>query len=271
MPDLLIRYKDSAGNVTDRRVSDFELDEPGYFFAFCHERGEGRTFKVSRVVSAIDAETGEVVEDLYSFLGIERPPEPPAPAPESLIPANPKEVLRRRGKDKRELFKPFKLALLENHARRRFYDLFGNRCFKCRSPGPLVMDHHVPIILGGRLVPGNIVALCRDCNSRKGDRPPEAFYTADELERLRPFLDGQAPVFEFEFDWRAWEVDRESYLVSIGIDPALVREVLTDPNHRFHIPPNDDSDGVGIVITIDSETILDSNNRVLAEKFGKTG
>lgn len=230
MPELLIRYKDSAGNVTDRWVSEIEPDQPGYFFAFCHERGEGRTFKVSRVVSVIDAETGEVVEDLYSFLGIERPPKPPTPPPEPLIPSDPKEVLRRRGKDKRELFKPFRLAVLEDHARKRFYNLFGNACFKCGSPGPLVMDHHVPIVLGGRLVSGNIVALCRDCNNRKGDRSPEAFYSPAELERLRPFLDGQADIFEFEFDWKAWEADREGYLVSLGLDPALVREALTDPN-----------------------------------------
>ena len=175
MPELLIRYKDAVGNVTDRRVSEFEPDEPGYFFAFCQERGEGRTFKVSRVISAIDVETGEVLGDLYAFLGIDCPTAPPAPLTEPLIPSDPKEVLRRRGKDKRELFKPFRLAILEGHARKRFYDLFGNACFKCGSPGPLVMDHHVPIVLGGRFVPGNIVALCRACNNRKGGQSPEAF------------------------------------------------------------------------------------------------
>ncbi len=186
--------------------------------------------------------------------------------PEPLVPANPKEVLRRRGKDKRELFKPFRLAILEDHARKRFHDLFGNQCF---NPGPLVMDHHVPIVLGGRLIPGNIVTLCRDCNNRKGDRPPEVFYTAAELERLRPFPLGQAPVFEFEFDREAWESDREAYLVSLGLDPALIREALTDPNHRFHIPPRDDSEGLEVVITIDNKVILESIERVLAEKFGK--
>lgn len=54
--ELLIRYKDGEGNITDRRIPEIEPQEPGYILALCHERGEGRTFKVSRIVSAIDAE-----------------------------------------------------------------------------------------------------------------------------------------------------------------------------------------------------------------------
>ncbi len=269
MTELLIRYKDGEGNITDRRISEIEPGEPGYISAFCHERGEGRTFKISRIVSAVDAGTGEIVEDLYSFLGIQPPPNPPSSLPEPTIPNNPKEVLRRRGKDKWELFKPFKLAVIEEHTKRRFFAFFGNACFKCGSTNPLVMDHHVPIVLGGRLVPGNIVALCRDCNNRKGDRPPEDFYSPVELERIRPFLDGQRGIFEFEFDRRAWEADREAYLVSLSIEPELVREVLTNPDHRFHIPPRDDSKGVGIVITIDDEFLRNAIAEVLAVKLPK--
>lgn len=54
MTELLIQYKDGEGNVTDRRISEIEPDEPGYVFAFCHERGEGRTFKIARIESACD-------------------------------------------------------------------------------------------------------------------------------------------------------------------------------------------------------------------------
>jgi hypothetical protein len=268
MTELLIRYKDGEGNVTDRRISEIEPDEPGYVFAFCHERGEGRTFKIARIESAIDAKTGEVVDDLHAFLGIAPPPKPPAPPPEPLIPADTKEVLRRRGKDKRDLFKPFVLGIVEERAKQKFFAFFGDACFKCGSPGPLVMDHHVPIVLGGRLAPGNIVALCRDCNNRKGDRPPEKFYAPAELERLRPVLDNQGGLFDFKFDQEAWEVDREAYLVSLGIEPEVVCEVLTNPDHRFFIPPPDDSEPIGVTITID-DSMLKPMKEVIAKWSGK--
>ncbi|HCZ16972.1 MAG TPA: hypothetical protein DHV85_20865 [Candidatus Accumulibacter sp.] len=269
MAELLIRYKDGGGNITDRRISEIEPHEPGYILALCHKRGEDRTFKVSRIVSAIDAATGEVVEDIHSFLGIEPPAKPPAPPPEPIIPADAKEVLRRRGKDKRELFKRFVLGIIEEHAKMKFFAFFGDACFKCGSPGHLVMDHHVPIVLGGRLVPGNLVALCRDCNNRKREQPAERFYSPPELERLRGFLDNQSSLFDFVFDWKAWEADREAYLVSLGIDAALVHEVLNNPDHRFYIPPRYEKEPIGVIITIDEASILDSIKRVLAERFGK--
>lgn len=251
MAELLIRYKDGEGNITDRRISEIEPAEPGYVFALCHERSEGRTFKISRVVSAIDTATGEIVEDLYGFLGIDPPAKPPTPLPAPLIPMDAREVLRRRGKDKRELFQRFVLRVIEEHAKKKFFSSFGDKCFKCGAAGPLVMDHHLSIVLGGRLVPGNLVALCRDCNNLKRDRPPEQFYSVAELERLRGFLDNQRSIFEFAFDGEAWEADREAYLVSIGIDAALAREVLHNPDHRFYIPPRDAQEPVSVTIIVD--------------------
>jgi len=51
--------------------------------------------------------------------------------------------------------------------------------------------------LGGHLVPGNLVALCWNCNNKKLDSPPEQFYTPGELDRLKPILDQQEDVFSF--------------------------------------------------------------------------
>lgn len=268
MADLLIKYTDSAGNTSERRISDIEPEEPGYIGAFCHERQEGRTFKVSRIVSAIDSETGEFIEDLYSYLGIEAPPKPPPPAPDP-IPRTPAEIKRRRGKDKWLLFGPLVLGVIEEHFRRKFFALFGNACFKCGSPGPLVIDHHVPIGLGGRLVPGNLMALCKRCNDSKQDMPPERFYSAAELERARGFLGRQDGMFDFKFDRDAWEADREAYLLSLGIDPGLVHEALHDQRSRFYIEPREEREGmpaVEIVIDMNTDEMRDIIRKVLAER-----
>jgi hypothetical protein len=271
MAELLIRYADFEGKTSERRISDIEPEDPGYIGAFCHERQEGRTFKISRIVSAIDAETGEVIEDLYAFLGIEAPPKPPPPEPEP-IPRTPAEIKRRRGKDKWLLFGPLVLGVIEEHFKRKFFALFGNTCFKCGSPGPLVIDHHVPIGLGGRLVPGNLVALCKRCNDSKQDKPPERFYSAEELERLQGFLSRQNGMFDFKFDHGAFKTDRKGYLLSLGIDEGTVRAVLNDPGHRHYIPPPDETAGkesVEIVIDMNTDEFRDIIKAVLAEESGK--
>ncbi|HSB52137.1 MAG TPA: HNH endonuclease [Dissulfurispiraceae bacterium] len=44
------------------------------------------------------------------------------------------------------------------------------RCYYCGahvSPGNLTMDHLIPLIRGGRSTKNNIVAACKECNSRK--------------------------------------------------------------------------------------------------------
>lgn len=35
------------------------------------------------------------------------------------------------------------------------------------SPRELTMDHLVPLVRGGKSVPGNLVPSCKDCNNRK--------------------------------------------------------------------------------------------------------
>jgi hypothetical protein len=271
MAELLIKYTDGEGKTSERRISDIEPEEPGYIGAFCHERKEGRTFKISRIVSAIDAGTGKIVEDLYEFLGVENPGKPPPPEPDP-IPRTPAEIKRRRGKDKWLLFGPLVLGVIEEYFKRKFFALFGNACFKCGSPGPLVIDHHVPVVCGGRLVPGNLVALCKRCNDRKQDKPPERFYSGEELERLQGFLSRQNGMFDFKFDHRAWKENREAYLLSLGIDEGTVRAVLNDPGHRHYIPPPDENverEPVEIVISIDNDEIRKIIKKVLAEDSAK--
>ncbi len=95
-------------------------------------------------------------------------------------------IKRQRNSEKARLFNVFIFPIIADLAKNKFFALFGNRCYKCRSPYSLVMDHHIPIVRGGHLVPGNLVALCINCNNHKLDLPPEKFYSAHELDRLQP-------------------------------------------------------------------------------------
>ncbi|MCL0035739.1 HNH endonuclease [Thermodesulfovibrionales bacterium] len=45
------------------------------------------------------------------------------------------------------------------------------RCYYCNSkvhPRDLTMDHVVPLIRGGKSTKGNVVASCKECNTKKG-------------------------------------------------------------------------------------------------------
>lgn len=63
-----------------------------------------------------------------------------------------------RNKEKRELFSPYRLRVIEDLYKRRFFKHFGNCCFKCGKPEKpkpeigappnLCMDHHLPMALG---------------------------------------------------------------------------------------------------------------------------
>lgn len=175
-----------------------------------------------------------------------------------------------RGKEKRALFSRFRYRIIEDVYRKRFFSLFQNRCFKCGrpeqqqqigSPPVLCIDHHVPMALGGHLVPGNLVSLCRDCNNRKLDASPTAFYLPVELERLQPLLDAQHRLFEFSLDWDRWMSDREAYLLDLGAEPAAISAALGDEeDHRYVGPGRTCEDGhsmlTAVVIRLDVAELL---------------
>jgi len=59
--------------------------------------------------------------------------------------------------------------------------LFDGRCAKCGIDSDITIDHHRPRSAGVAISPGNAVVLCRCCNTRKGDKPPEQFYPPERL------------------------------------------------------------------------------------------
>jgi len=174
-----------------------------------------------------------------------------------------------RGKEKKELFKRFRFRAIEEIYKKEFFNLFDNKCFKCgvkEKPHPeigkppvLCIDHHIPMVLGGHLVPGNLVSLCRKCNNKKHDSPPEEFYTIEELESLKPLLKQEQEIFNFNFDWELWDKDRKEYLLSLGVEPSLVQELLYNSDHRDFIGLP--SDNITVTFKIDINTILNKINK----------
>ena len=65
---------------------------------------------------------------------------------------------------------------------------FKNKCFNCGSTDRLELDHHIPLSKGGKLIEGNVVILCKSCNSGKRDLLPEDFYTEEQLQQLSTLL-----------------------------------------------------------------------------------
>ncbi len=72
MAEILIKYRDGSGGVTERRISDLRLESTSTIDAFCHLRNARRPFRMDRIVHAINPDTGEV---LNPYQLVSRPPQ----------------------------------------------------------------------------------------------------------------------------------------------------------------------------------------------------
>jgi len=90
----------------------------------------------------------------------------------------------RRRRDRKQLLDGSYSFVDEAYTR----DVFRNMCFKCGSKNSLQIDHHYPLSKEFCLSRKNAVLLCLQCNASKNNRPPESFYTVDELKCLDSLL-----------------------------------------------------------------------------------
>ncbi|MCK9987961.1 MAG: hypothetical protein AzoDbin1_04433 [Azoarcus sp.] len=233
--------------------------------AHCYLRGEERSFVVTRIESAVLLDTGEIIDDVAELLGLPSTKPPPLTRQrflESPRRLSTEEAQRQRKKDKADLFRRFKAPVIAEIAKRRLFDLFDRRCFHCGTTFRLQLDHHVPQYLGGRLVPGNVVILCANCNSDKRDRHPNEFYSHEQLQALEKLLNAELEIFDFQFDWIRWNGHRDQYLLALGASPEFVREVMTDETSPFFSGPRAESDSEhNLVISITLDDVLRASDR----------
>jgi 5-methylcytosine-specific restriction endonuclease McrA len=65
--------------------------------------------------------------------------------------------------------------------------MFDNRCAYCGAEGPLALEHVVPVsridVENPGTVRGNLMPLCRACNSSKGVRTIDEYFANEKLVR----------------------------------------------------------------------------------------
>jgi hypothetical protein len=90
------------------------------------------------------------------------------PAPDEIMPKLAEDLLRLR-----QEFEPWaRRREISPKVRATIFRRDGFQCVECAEPNviELVIDHRVPVAMGGSNEPGNLRTLCRSCNSRKGAR-----------------------------------------------------------------------------------------------------
>jgi len=70
-------------------------------------------------------------------------------------------------------------------------ELFNHKCFNCGTTEYLSVDHNYPLESGYALTRTNAVLLCVSCNSSKGAKLPEEFYSESKFKELTAILEGK--------------------------------------------------------------------------------
>lgn len=158
------------------------------------------------------------------------------------------QLLGIKKREKRAFFARYGVRAVEELYKRKFFALFDNRCFRCGAyeaptwvwaPRLLCMDHHIPFRRGGRFEAGNLVSLCRPCNTQKRDKDPAVFYPPALLQRLQPLLNAEAALFEFSWDEDKWRADPPAYLAAVGVPADQIHATFHDEYFHGYIHPED--------------------------------
>lgn len=242
MITLRVTYKDDQDEVRSTKLTAFTPQGPDGFIALPAVVEEGvrllyQRFRYQQIVDAVDESTGELI-DVHDVCGtptrpgepLSKPPSKARPLSKRLPAGDPKALRKIRSIDRNTYSVRFRLEIIEKFFFWKLWLEFRGRCFACGSPQGFLLDHHVPLVRGGRREPGNIVLLCNNCNVSKKDTPPEDFYSNEELEFLKPILERQQELLAFVWNSKAFAESKYKYLVSVGIHPLHVQEALTNPD-----------------------------------------
>lgn len=241
MLKLRVHYREDDGSLSESVMTGFVPYGDECCSALPIDGKFMRPMLYNRITDASDVETGEMIS-IKELCGVCPSPGPITarlerqPRPKGKQRGHGSETSKgQRRKDSNEFFMHYRHDAIWNHFRNKLIGLFNGRCFACDSSDGLYLDHHVPLIRGGRREPGNIVMLCYRCNQQKWDYPPEEFYSSNELAYLAPLLAQEAEVLAFEFDEERWITDPFRYLHDIGLSPLLINEIKTNPEHLWFV------------------------------------
>lgn len=65
MTEILIKYRDSGGDITVRRISDLRKESATTIDAFCQLRNARQPFRLDRIVHAVNPYTGELLNPYH--------------------------------------------------------------------------------------------------------------------------------------------------------------------------------------------------------------
>ena len=68
-------------------------------------------------------------------------------------------------------------------------NLFDHACFNCGSTENLEVDHYRPLSKGNALTLTNAIILCKYCNSSKGIKDPEQFFSEEQTMIIQEVFD----------------------------------------------------------------------------------
>lgn len=77
-----------------------------------------------------------------------------------------KEKVNSKVNRRRVLIESNRLFVLDKEVKK----LYSSNCIHCGTTKNITMDHLIPVSRGGRHSIGNLVPMCRSCNSKKGKR-----------------------------------------------------------------------------------------------------
>lgn len=239
-------YRDEARNIVDVVMTGFVPFGDEEFSALPLDSEYMRPLSYEQVEQAVDIETGEEIS-IREVCGARPLPGPLGMPPERRSRPMGKNRSRsgelhkgQRRKDSDAFLYRYRQEVIWNHFRNKLIQSFNGRCFACGTPDGLQLDHHIPLIKGGKREPGCIVLLCAQCNLMKSDYAPSEFYSQAELDALGPLLAKQQRILMFEYDRERWSSDPAGYMRDIGISPLLVGEVMSNPAHPWavsSVPP----------------------------------
>lgn len=234
-------YRNESGNSVDIEMSGFVPLGDEQFSALPLNDEYMRPLNYEQVDHVVDIKTGEEIS-IREVCGAR-----PLPGPMGSLPPRQHRPMGRKRSHGSELYKGqrrkdsdaflyrYRQGVIWNHFRNKLIESFNGRCFACGNPRGLQLDHHVPLIKGGKREPGSIVLLCSQCNAMKSDYDPSEFYSQAELEALSQLLVKQEQVLMFEYDRERWSLDPAGYMRDIRISPILVGEVMSNPDHPWAV------------------------------------